>query len=79
MLDSIIRTVVPLIVGAVLGYAAKVGLDLPADAVTAIVTPVITAAYFLLARALEQVWPTARRVLLGFGLTGKQPEYVSPR
>jgi len=34
VLASILRTVVPIIVGILLGWAAKVGLNLPGGAVT---------------------------------------------
>lgn len=38
MYDSVIRTVVPVIVGVLLGQAARIGLDLPAGAVTEVLT-----------------------------------------
>jgi len=38
MYDSVIRTVVPLVVAVLLGQAAQVGLDLPEGAVTEILT-----------------------------------------
>jgi multisubunit Na+/H+ antiporter MnhB subunit len=78
MLASILRTVVPVVVGTLLGLAAKVGLDLPGGAVTALVTVVLTAAYYWLARLVEQTWPAAGRYLLALGLTGKQPMYFPP-
>ena len=46
MLASIIRTAVPVIAGVLLGWAAKIGLDLPSGAVTEIVTAVLTTAYY---------------------------------
>jgi predicted permease len=69
MLASIIRTIVPVIVGALLGWAAKVGLNLPAGATTEILTVVLTAAYYTVARLLEQQFPQLGRILLSFGLT----------
>ncbi|WP_084963765.1 hypothetical protein [Thermoactinospora rubra] len=75
MLASIIRTVVPVIVGVLLGWAAKVGLDLPEGPVTQLVTIVITGAYYALARWVESWWPAAGRILLAAGLTKKQPSY----
>jgi len=73
MLPSLIRTAVPVIVGALLGYAAKVGLDLPSGAVTEIVTVAITTAYYALIRAGEKRFPQLG-VLLGYAA---QPEYVN--
>lgn len=61
---SIIRTVVPAIVGAILTAALKLGLDLDAGAVTSIVQVVVTAAYYAAARLLEQhVGPLWGRLL----------------
>lgn len=75
MLDSIIRTLVPLIVGVVVGQAARVGLDLPSEAVAAIVTPAATAVYYVAARWVEQHAPQVGRALLSAGLVGRSPEY----
>ncbi|MGW5259707.1 hypothetical protein ACWEQG_01950 [Microbispora sp. NPDC004025] len=75
MLASIIRTVVPVIVGVLLGWAAKVGLDLPEGPVTELVTVAITGVYYAVGRWLEQRWPAAGRWLLAAGLTCKQPDY----
>lgn len=77
MYASVIRTVVPLVVALVLGQAAKVGLDLDEGAVTSIVTAVIGAAYYTVARVIEEQWPAAGRVLLSAGLTNAgTPQYV---
>jgi hypothetical protein len=77
MLASILRTVVPVIVGVLLGWAAKVGLNLPGGAVAEIATVVLTAVYYALARVVEQYWPNAGRVLLSLGLTkAVQPAYA---
>lgn len=76
MLDSILRTVVPVVVGVLLGWAAKVGLNLPGGAVFEIVTVVLTAAYYALSRWVEQTWPGVGKVLLSLGLARKQPVYV---
>jgi hypothetical protein len=78
MLASILRTVVPVVVGTLLGLAAKVGFDLPAGAVTEIVTVVLTGVYYWLGRLVEQNWPGVGRYLLALGLTGKQPVYAVP-
>lgn len=76
MLASIIRTVVPVIVGVLLGWAAKVGLNLPEGPVTEIVTIVITGAYYALGRWLEKRWPAVGRWMLAAGLTKKKPDYA---
>lgn len=78
MLASILRTVVPVIVGHLLAWAAMVGLALPSGAVTEIVAVVLTAAYYALARRVEQTWPGLGRVLLSFGLARRQPVYMEP-
>lgn len=79
MLDSVIRTVVPVVVGILLGWAARVGLDLPEGAVAEVVTVVVTGAYYWAARALERRWPVAGRWLLGAGLPVGQPRYIAPK
>jgi len=78
MYDSVIRTVVPVIVGVLLGQAARIGLDLPAGAVTEVVTVVVTGAYYAVARLVEQRWPALGRVLLSAGLSRRAPVYVPP-
>ena len=78
MFASVIRTVVPMVVGVIVGQAARIGLGLDEGAVTSIVTALIGAAYYGLARLVEEQWPAAGRVLLALGLTGKAPEYRTP-
>ncbi|MGI5233785.1 hypothetical protein [Actinoallomurus sp. CA-142502] len=79
MLDSITRTVVPLIVGHLLAWAAMIGLNLPGGAVTEIVAVILTTAYYALARWVEQRWPGLGRVLLSAGLARRQaPLYLPP-
>ena len=73
MLASIIRTCVPVIAGVLLGWAAKVGLDLPSGAVTEIVTVVLTTVYYAAARYIEQIWPRLGNGLLSAGLARKTP------
>jgi hypothetical protein len=50
---SIVRTVVPAIVAAVIGTTTRFGLGLDETALTVIVTQVVTAVYYLVARLLE--------------------------
>lgn len=81
MLPSIIRTIVPLIVGAVVAAAARHGIDLPEDALAEVVTPVVTvaagAAYYAAVRFVETRLPgPAGRILLGLGVVRQQPVYT---
>ncbi len=75
MFASFVRTITAVIVGALLGQAAKWGFSLPEGAVTEIVTVVITGVYFLIVRVLEQEWPIVGRWLLALGLPVGQPTY----
>jgi len=79
MYDSVIRTVVPMIVAVLLGQAARLGLSLPEGAVTELVTVVLGTAYYAGARWLEQRHPAAGRLLLSAGLSRRAPVYVPPR
>lgn len=75
MLPSIIRTIVPVIVGVLLGWAARIGLTLPEGPLTELVTVVFTAAYYALGRWIESRWPAVGRWWLAAGLTKRQPDY----
>jgi hypothetical protein len=75
MYAAVIRTVVPVVVGALLGWAAAIGLNLPEGAVTEIVTVVVTTVYYAIARWVEMHWPAVGRFFLSLGLTNKSPEY----
>ncbi|GII84613.1 hypothetical protein Ssi03_26030 [Sphaerisporangium siamense] len=77
MLASILRTVVPVIVGVLLGQALKIGLTLPEGAVTEVVTVVVTTAYYTLARLVEKWQPALGSFLLSLGLTSKKPVYTN--
>lgn len=79
MLASIIRTAVPVIVGILLGQAARVGLNLPSGAVTEIVTAVLTTAYYAVVRLVEQDFPAVGKWLLALGFTSKKPTYAAQR
>ncbi|TDD88346.1 hypothetical protein [Actinomadura rubrisoli] len=76
MYAYLIRTLVPLLVGVIVGQAARVGLDLDPTAVYAIVTPAATLVYGLVSRWIELHVPAAGRVLLAAGLTRQSPEYT---
>lgn len=73
-LVSLIRTYVPIVVGAALGWLIAAGVDVdPAtrDALVAGIVGLTTAAYYGLVRALEARWP-ALGILLG---STKAPTY----
>lgn len=72
---SLVRTYVPIAVGAVISWLASVGLDVGADAevgLTIFLTAIVTGLYYLLARTLEAKWPAIGGVLLG---STKKPVY----
>lgn len=71
MLPSFVRTLVPIIVGVIVGQAARIGLDLDEGLVTAIVTATAGAAYHAAVRWIETRWPKAG-VLLGYA---RAPQY----
>ena len=78
---SLMRTLVPLVAGLLLGQAAKVGLDLDDATVTASVTAGLTAAYYALWRALEDLagrigWEPLR-ILAGLLLGWARPPQYS--
>jgi hypothetical protein len=60
----------------IVGQAARVGLDLPDGAVSEVVTVVAIAAYYVIARWVEQYWPGVGRILVSAGLSVRQPVYV---
>lgn len=78
MRESIIRTVVPYLVGALLTAAAYFGLDIAPTIVTAFVAAVVGAVYHAVVRQLELRYPRLGRWLIAFGLTAQQPVYLHP-
>jgi hypothetical protein len=82
MLDSIVRTIVPKIVGVLLGLvpASVVVPDTLSTALTiavgAAVLAVVEIVYYVVGRLLEMRWPGAGRVLLGLGLPVGKPQYL---
>ncbi len=75
---SLIRTYVPLTVGAIISYLATKGIDIDANAQLGLVTfltAVIQGTYYLLARLLEQRLPKLGGLLLG---STRKPEYTEP-
>jgi hypothetical protein len=74
LLPSLIRTVVPLLVGILITWAAKAGLNLAEGDVTALLTALITAVYYATVRLIEQKFPAAGW-LLGYPAA---PTYGKP-
>jgi len=60
---SIVRTVVPFVVGTVIAVAAKWGFDLGSDAVTPIATLVAGSVYYAVVRKIEQSRPELGKLL----------------
>lgn len=77
MLDYLIRTLVPILVGFIVAQAARIGLDLDEAAVATLVGAVAAYGYALAARWLELRMPAAR-VLLGLGIARRTARYDTP-
>jgi hypothetical protein len=79
---SVIRTYVPIGIGAVLSYiAVRWGIGVDDEMSTNLTigfTALVTAVYYGLIRALEKRWPWIGKLLLGLGAAAK-PVYVEPR
>lgn len=74
VVTSVIRTIVPSIVGAVASFLAAKGIDVDAEAVaglTSFLTALFAGIYYVVARLLEKRYPKAGYLL---GAT-KQPTY----
>lgn len=71
---SVRRSIVPILVGAVLAQAARIGLDLDPSELTGLFEALVTSAYYLTVRALETYYPQVG-LLLG---ARKQPLYKAP-
>lgn len=72
MLNSIIRTVVPVLAGLLITLALKAGIHLESDAVTSLVTSLVTAAYYVVVRLLERYVSPKLGWLLGMAT---EPDY----
>lgn len=80
VVPSLIRTWVPLGVGALVSWVATKGLTIDANTQTALIvvmTSVITGLYYTGVRLVESRYPAVGRVLLGLGVKAK-PVYVKP-
>lgn len=69
---SIIRTVVPLLVGAAITQLLRLGVDVDTTAATTLATTTVTGVYYAAVRAAERRW---KRVgwLLGYPLAPTYP------
>ena len=73
---SIVRTLTPLVVGLLVTLVSRhLGVELPEEELTEVVTVFVAGAYYTVVRVLEEhVSPVFGRVLLGLGLRGA-PRY----
>src|SRR5690606_11160948 len=67
---SIIRTLVPLLVGALVAMGSRyLAVEIPVDTLEEVVTVVVAGVYYAVARVLEEWFsPVWWRVLLGLGI-----------
>lgn len=72
MKDSIIRTVVPLIVGTILTALAALKIDVDEASLTVVITPIVVGLYYIVVRIFEVYVSPKFGWLLGLA---KQPEY----
>ena len=80
VVPSLIRTWVPLGVGALLSWLATKGLNVDAQtsaALVVVMTSLITALYYTVVRLVEHRYPAVGTVLLGLGVKAK-PAYLKP-
>ena len=80
LVPSLIRTYVPVAVGAGAAYLAAKNFTIDAATqiqVTAILTAVLSALYYTGVRTLESRWPALGTIFLGLGI-GKKPAYAKP-
>lgn len=73
---SLIRTYVPIAVGAVASYLLTAGIEIDANAqlgLVTFITALLQGVYYLVARLLERKMPSIGGLLLG---SSKKPEYT---
>jgi hypothetical protein len=82
LVDSTIRTWVPILIGSVLAWvAAHWNIVVPAHASSTVVvatTGLVTAGYYIAARLVEKRYPRLGHILLALGLTRAKPVYAQP-
>ncbi len=71
--NSIVRTVIPVVVAAVAGYALKVGLNVDSEALATVLGGLVGSGYYLVVRLVETKFPKFTW-LLG---TSQQPSSYS--
>lgn len=79
VITSLIRTVVPIVVGWLLSLGAVRAAGIDEEQLTGLLTGLLTVlaqiGYYAIARLLEQRWPAVGVVLLG---SRRQPQYEAP-
>lgn len=83
LVDSVVRTWVPVGLGSVLSWVSLnyewLGLPAkPSATLSLTVTGLVIAAYYLVARVLERKFPKLGRILLALNLTKARPTYAEP-
>lgn len=76
-ITSLIRTWVPIAVGALVSWLLTLGIEIDADAQAGLIiflTSVLQGLYYLVVRVLEQRWPRIGALLLG---NSSKPDYNS--
>lgn len=64
-LTSFVRTIVPVLVGTILALLLRLGIEVPENALSALVEPIVIAVYYAAARVLEEKVNPAWGKLLG--------------
>jgi hypothetical protein len=72
---SVVRTVTPVVAGAILTGALELGVDLPDGVISTAVATVVTTVYYAGARFLEERVGPAWGWLLGYA---RAPKYTPP-
>jgi hypothetical protein len=83
LVDSVIRTWVPVGLGSALSWVSLnyewLGLPAkPSATLSLTVTGLVLAAYYLVARIVERKFPKVGRLLLALNLTKARPTYAEP-
>lgn len=71
---SLIRTVVPIAVGSVVGWLATRGVEIDASTIIPTVDALVAAVYYAVVRAAEQRWPRAGWLLGAPGAPSYAPK-----
>lgn len=71
---SLIRTIVPIAVGSLVGWLATRGVEVDATAIIPTVDAIVAAVYYAVVRAAEQKWPKAGWMLGSPGAPSYAPK-----